>query len=115
MVISTPLKIPDWIFLLQIYFLAVLVIPVTAKKEPIELARIEAREKFYQCIEDGKEISAAIRLFKQISQTNGKYEGIWNLRPQNQLIGVGRQAKSQSKITWRGLASGLSSPSAPCF
>ena len=52
MVISTPLKIPDWMFLLQIYFLAVLVIPVTAKKEPIELARIEAREKFYQCIED---------------------------------------------------------------
>ena len=66
MVISTPLKIPDWMFLLQIYFLAVLVIPVTANKEPIELARIEAREKFYQCIEDGKEISAAIRLFKQI-------------------------------------------------
>jgi len=38
MVISTPLKIPDWMFLLQIYFLAVLVIPVTANKEPIELA-----------------------------------------------------------------------------
>ena len=63
-------------FLLQIYLLAVLVIPATANKEPIELARTEAREKFYQCIENEKEISAAIRLFKQISQTNGKYEGI---------------------------------------
>ena len=79
-------------FLLQIYLLAVLVIPATANKEPIELARTEAREKFYQCIENEKEISAAIRLFKQISQTNGKYEGIWKYGERN---GYGKSVWSE--------------------
>ena len=63
-------------FLLHIYFLVVLTIPVIADEAPIELAQSEARKKFYQCIENEKEISAAIHLFKQISQTNKKYEGI---------------------------------------
>ena len=74
--ILTPLKIPVWMFFLQIYFLVVLTIPVIANEAPIELAQSEARKKFYQCIENEKEISAAIHLFKQISQTNKKYKGI---------------------------------------
>ena len=74
--ILTPLKIPVWMFFLQIYFLVVLTIPVIANEAPIELAQSEARKKFYQCIENEKEISDEILLFKQISQTNKKYEGI---------------------------------------
>lgn len=70
------LKISDRMFFLHTYCLVMLAIPVIANKESIELTRIEAREKFYQCIENKKEINATIRLFKKISQANSEYAGI---------------------------------------
>ena len=61
--ISTPLKIPVWMFFLQIYFLVMLTIPVIADEAPIELAQSEARKKFYQCIENEKEIQYQLSLW----------------------------------------------------